>query len=86
MQTTFLFFVDSGHGWLKVPHLELMRLGIADLVSRFSYYKDGFVYLEEDCDAPLFAQARADEGNPITLRVCRAERQSRIRSYSHYGT
>lgn len=54
---------DPGHGWLAVP-LDLFRAaGIADKVSSYSYIGsglhgyDGYVLLEEDCDAGLYIDA-----------------------------
>jgi len=51
--------VDGGHAWLAVPTELLIKHGIADQVSSYSYVSpDGeTVYLEEDCDAPRFFQA-----------------------------
>ena len=44
------FHEDAGHGWLEVP--EELFLKYANFVpSGYSYYKDGKLYLEEDCDA-----------------------------------
>ena len=59
-----VFFNDPGHGWLEVERKDLDILGIADKISGFSYQKaeinpntgkeEVIVYLEEDCDAPLY--------------------------------
>jgi len=59
MNSTFTFYSDSGHGWLAVPHSELVKLGIESKISGCSYIdvaKD-IVYLEEDCDYAEFALA-----------------------------
>ena len=58
--TKYRFIHDPGHGWLEVPTGELVRLGIANQISSFSYIsKDGKkVYLEEDCDLAVFAEAK----------------------------
>lgn len=59
----YRFFQDPGHGWLEVPRGELDALNLSSRVSQYSYQNDGNVYLEEDCDAPLFfaEKARRDE-------------------------
>jgi len=54
---TYSFYNDPGHGWLAVKRKELVELGIIDKISTCSYQKGQTVYLEEDCDAPLFANA-----------------------------
>lgn len=50
---------DPGHGWLAIPARQLADLGIAGDISVYSYVSaDGeTVYLEEDCDARVFARA-----------------------------
>jgi len=64
------FNTDVGHGWLTSNTTQLMKLGIYDKVSRYSYINtaranaDGSynVYLEEDCDAPLLLNALKERG------------------------
>ena len=53
-QTTYEFFEDAGHGWLKVSKSELEKLGILDKISEYSYVMGENLYLEEDCDMNLF--------------------------------
>lgn len=48
------WYVDSGHAWLKVYIKNLVKLGIADKISIYSYVQGSFAYLEEDCDAPIY--------------------------------
>ena len=59
---------DPGHGWLKVHQSFLYKLGIADKISDFSY-SDGlhghYVYLEEDCDAPILITEAEKQGYPL---------------------
>jgi len=43
---------DAGHGWLRVDKSNYIRSNFR--ASSYSYYDDEFVYLEEDCDAPLY--------------------------------
>lgn len=56
----FKFYCDPGHGWLAVKRTLLDELGIAHLISPYSYAKGGTVYLEEDCDASVFFKAYKD--------------------------
>jgi len=46
------WIMDDGHGWLRVDKLKYIRSNFR--ASSYSYYDDQFVYLEEDCDAPLY--------------------------------
>lgn len=78
----FEFFSDNGHGWLKVPKALIAELGIANKISHFSYERSAYVYLEEDCDAELFAIAYAPTER-LNLTEVRSER-SRVRSYNQY--
>ncbi len=89
MKKQFDYIVDPGHGWVKVPLMLLIELGIAEKITRFSYYNNGQVYLEEDCDAPQFAGAFASRFGfepKLRERVAR-ERRSRVRGYMpfYYG-
>ena len=74
---TYTFYHDPGHGWLAVPVDELFNLGIAHLISRYSYLsKNGkTAYLEEDCDAQIFM--RHKPGIKIREKYCQGN--SRIR-------
>lgn len=83
---TFDYIQDPGHGWIKTPIKLLVELGIEAEISHYSYYRDGFAYLEEDCDASRFFNAyRARFGVDPKLRerVAR-EKRSKIRSYLCY--
>lgn len=46
-----VFYSDGGHGWLEVKREELKDLGVYNKISKFSYERGAYVYLEEDCDA-----------------------------------
>ena len=72
MSIKYRFISDGGHGWLEVPLEELNALGIAGDITRYSYLGlpedrahggSTVVYLEEDCDAGIFAQVKADAGH-----------------------
>jgi hypothetical protein len=81
----YKFYADPGHGWLAVKRVELEALGIADKVSRYSYQFGNTVYLEEDCDAGLFFNAKGWKvwsDAPIVSK--HTNNLSRIRSLSSY--
>ena len=52
-----IWWVDSGHSWLRVSKKELKNLNILDNISSFSFIKNGFAYLEEDLDANIYINA-----------------------------
>ena len=62
----YTFYEDPGHGWLEVPTLELVKLGIAGAISPCSYIHPSgkTVYLEEDCDLTTFLVAKLTDGPP----------------------
>lgn len=64
---TFTKHEDSAHGWLEVLYSDLVKLGIADKISPYSYQsQDGAtIYLEEDCDQTLFMAAMIEAGSPV---------------------
>jgi len=63
----YIFHEDPGHGWLEVKRAELVKLGILDQISHYSYQKDDKVFLEEDCDATKFLQAKKALGEEVTF-------------------
>lgn len=82
----YKFFADAGHGWLKVPTIELINLKIAHKITPYSYQKGDFTYLEEDCDLTCFEQKKKERNESLEYKehVC-LQRQSRIRTYDWYA-
>jgi hypothetical protein len=81
----YVFYEDAGHGWLAVPRVDLVRLGLTDDISAFSRQRGGMVYLEEDSDESKFNMAYQQRfGRTPTTKTKRTE-WSPIRSYSYYG-
>jgi hypothetical protein len=80
MTKSYVFHTAPGHGWLAVKRSELVRLGILDKVSQYSYQRGGTVYLEEDCDATLFVETKKAAGEEFSCRESYRER-SPIRNY-----
>ena len=58
----YVFHSDPGHAWLEVPRDELKKLGILSDISCFSYQDGESVFLEEDCDFPIFLEAKKKVG------------------------
>jgi len=68
MSKTYYYHQDPGHGWIAVKRKELERLGILDKISGFSYQNGDTVYLEEDCDATTFCNAKKEAGEEFELK------------------
>ena len=84
MQKTFTYFVDPGHGWVKVPKKVLEKLGIADKITAYSYQRGEFAYLEEDCDASTFVLAMREQGIEPVFVESYSDNSSKIRNYESY--
>ena len=87
----YIFFVDPGHAWLRVKRQELYDLGIAGVITQYSYQRGDHVYLEEDCDAGVFLHAKY--GEDVSFRELEdlniikdkyTNGTSSIRSFEHY--
>jgi len=83
MTKQYYFHADPGHAWLAVKRKELIRLGIINQISSYSYQKGGTVYLEEDCDAGLFMDAKKKVGEPIEIKETYKE-NTPIRNYPNF--
>lgn len=82
------WFLDAGHGWLRVPIKDVIALGIERDITEYSYINDGYVYLEEDCDAILFASKTNlsfSDMNGLTITVSNCKGYSSIRNYPRYS-
>jgi len=93
MRNLFTFHTDSGHGWVECTKSELIELGIADKISRYSYQNSEKVYCEEDCDGSLFFEAYEKKFNvkPVLKPVLKPvftdsyKEESPIRRYDSYS-
>lgn len=82
---SYRFISDPGHGWLEVPLAELRALGIANAISPYSYVSGSMAYLEEDCDASLFADVyEREHGERVTYRAESLNVDAPIRRYRSY--
>lgn len=77
----FMFYSDSGHGWLRVPKYLVNDLLGLNEVSECSYENNGWVYLEEDCDCPKFLNKLKELNHEYTIKNSRKNGQSHIRNY-----
>ncbi len=83
-EKTYIFHHDPGHGWLAVKRSELAQLGILNKISSCSYQRGKTVYLEEDCDATLFFQAK--NATPRTLNIRESfQENTPIRNYQPFN-
>ena len=80
----FDFYSDPSHGWLKVPAKLLQEMKIAHMISRYSYTRGPWVYLEEDCDLGHFIEAMKSAGRPFEMVSHNTNNNSAIRRYDRY--
>lgn len=57
LSTHLTFIADPGHGWLRVPLVDIAALGVETAISSFSFIDGHYAYLEEDCDAAHYLAA-----------------------------
>ena len=81
----YKFMADPGHGWLSVKRAELVRLGLIEKISRFSYQKGDSVYLEEDCDASLFLAEKRNRNESFTIKESHTNRNHWIRNCTPFS-
>ena len=79
----YIFHSDPGHAWLAVKRKELIKLGIMDQITCYSYQKGDTVYLEEDGDASAFLNAKRAIGEGWEFRESFKE-HTPIRNYEHF--
>ncbi len=80
----FTFYSDSGHGWLEVDVSLVVELGLQDKISTYSYIDKGKVYLEEDCDSPLFIKTYNLKYGSMVCNEVYIEGDCFIRAFKHY--
>jgi hypothetical protein len=82
----FNFHSDSGHGWLAVNNALVRELGLASVISEYSYMQGKSSYLEEDSDAPKFIAAfTAKFGFAPTIVDLESKDRSVIRSFKRFS-
>lgn len=82
-----LFITDAGHGWLQVPISAVVdAINDGTGFSSCSYVNKhtGYVYLEEDVDAPAYTQWYKDtHGVPFEYEVVHHDGDCFIRNLEH---
>ena len=83
----FHFITDPGHGWVKVSHRLLEKLGIAGKITDYSYETKFYAFLEEDMDAKTFFDAfEAHFGQAPNFKFINIENdQSVVRTFRSYS-
>jgi len=84
----YKYYEDAGHGWVAVPRRMVSNLGLIDTTTGYSHQsKSGrVVYLEEDVDAPRFAEAYQKRfGTKPEFESRYMGRTGRIRRYPEYS-
>jgi hypothetical protein len=77
-------FADPGHAWARFPKARLVKLGIADKISTYSYMNGSNAFLEEDCDLSTLIGALREKGYEIKFNESHTNKRSKIRSYNTY--
>jgi hypothetical protein len=80
----FTYYTDCGHGWVRVKKQLLIKLGIENKITGYSYMRKDYVYLEEDCDLHTFEKALFDIGIAVILVQKHTNKTSKIRNYFGY--
>lgn len=81
---TMTVYSDAGHAWAKVKKSVLVNLGIADKITRYSYQRGDYAYLEEDCDLTTLCMALNERDTRVKFVEKSSTRDSKIRSYERY--
>jgi hypothetical protein len=83
------FISDPGHGWLQVDRDTAWAVMGHDFVrlSSCSYQRGELLFLEEDCDAPLFLNCAKAKGLEVVVHERSQSTDSVVRSFDslvHY--
>ncbi len=77
-------YADPAHAWAKVRLKDLFILDIAEKITRFSYERGNYVYLEEIQDLLVYREAIEATGVKLKFKENWTNRRSKIRSYDMY--
>ena len=83
---TLNYYQDPGHGWVRVSMGLLHGLKIAEDISSYSYRRNDYAYLEEDCDLSRLIAAAQAADITIKYKQFHTNKTSKIRSYQSYST
>jgi len=79
------FYCDPSHGWLEVMREDVDALNLADKISRHSYARAGWVYLEEDNDASRYLDAAKAAGYTLQIVERYTGTDSHIRNMERFS-
>ena len=79
------FHSDPSHAWLGVDYKELVDLGIEDKISSYSYQLGKNVYLEEDCDAPIYLNKCKANNIEVDIEYLFTDDDSFVRGLPSYN-
>ena len=77
-------FADPGHAWARFPKSRLVKLGIADKITPYSYQNGANAFLEEDCDLSTLMSVLKEKGYTVKFDESQTNKQSKIRGYNSY--
>jgi hypothetical protein len=77
-------FGDPGHAWARFPKARLVKLGIADKITPYSYQNGANAFLEEDCDLSTLMATLKSKGYTVKFDETYTNKRSKIRSYNSY--
>ena len=83
--TSFQYFQDPGHGWVRVPVSLLEELGLIEKITTYSFVKGDYAYLEEDQDASTWVAAMKAANKDFTLVEKHTNNSSTIRNYPSFS-
>lgn len=77
-------FADPGHAWARFPKARLVKLGIADKITHYSYQNGENAFLEEDCDLSTLINTLQAQGFKVKFQESYTNKRSKIRGYDSY--
>ena len=77
-------FGDSSHARARFPKARLVKLGIADKITPYSYQNGANAFLEEDCDLSTLINTLQAKGFKVKFEETYTNKRSKIRSYCSY--
>lgn len=81
----FVLYADPSHGWVKVKRDQLIRMGILNRISGYSYERGQYIYLEEDTDASEFFNRLDALGKKWeVVYKTTISKQSKVRGYDQF--
>ena len=80
-------YSDPQHGWAKVSFKSLLKLGLVNKITGYSYVSKclNYVFLEEDHDLTLYVNALKERNIEYKFIESWTNNQSRIRNYASYA-